>query len=45
MNWEYDASEVVEIGRAQDLILGGKDFTGSDDLGTKEPIAVDDFDE
>lgn len=45
MKSKYDESEVIEIGIAQDLILGGKDNTGSDDFGTKQPLGADDFDE
>lgn len=44
MNSEYNASEVIEIGKAQDVILGGKDFEGPDDVGTRM-LAVEDFDE
>jgi len=33
MNSEYTMSEVVEIGKAQDVILGSKPLGGLDDIG------------
>jgi hypothetical protein len=38
MNNEYTASEVIEIGKAQELILGQKNQPGTDD--GIQPFAV-----
>jgi hypothetical protein len=35
MNNEYTASEVIEIGKAQEMILGQKQSGSSDDLFTQ----------
>jgi hypothetical protein len=43
MNSEYTLSEVVEIGKAQDVILGGKIDTAADDGSFLR--VPDDFDE
>ena len=45
---EYESAEVVEIGRAQDLILGVKDQIEEDNGGTpldRFPAAFAKFDE
>ncbi len=44
LNSEYTLSEVVEIGKAQDVILGGKIDTAADD-GSFLRVPSDYFDE
>ena len=48
MNNTYEAAEVIEIGKAQEIILGAKDIPQEDNNGDTSglfPQAFADFDE
>jgi hypothetical protein len=45
MNNEYTVSEVIEVGKAQELILGGKEIADFDVGGLARPETYSDLDD
>jgi hypothetical protein len=45
MNNEYTVSEVIEVGKAQEVILGGKEVADLDVGGIARPDPANDLDD